>query len=210
MNIVHGSPAVNLDYPEPSALDFFQILHDQCIFDFNITNKGIQCALLTAIRRRTKSVETLRFLSSVGVDFLRIAETGHGAIHWAAEMAYDVGCLEYLCTTAAIENINRQDRWGWTPLHYAVSSRKYGYHEAAFEKISCLLSNGADPAIRGRRHLFFFRNTLPMDEFTPLELSRVTSPALATRFEEEIKRMTIQTPEDHCEDQFFDALEQQM
>jgi hypothetical protein len=55
---------------------------------------------------------------------------------------------------------------------------------------------------------FFFRNRLPSDEFTPLELSRTTKPSLATRFEEEIKRMTIQFPEDHCEDLFYDALEQ--
>jgi len=208
LNIMHGGPGVNFDYPEPSALEVFQILHDQCFFDFSSASKGGRCALLTAIRRRTKVTETLQFLSRMGVDFARISTTSHSSLHWAAEMAYDVRCLEYLCSTSAIENINRQDSWGWTPLHYAVVSQRYGYRKAALDKIQCLLCNGADPEIKGRRHPLFFSKIQSLDEFTPLELSRITDSDLSLRFEEKIAQRLVEELDHHDAEVFFDALEE--
>ena len=214
LNILHGGPAPNsscsFNFEEPNAVEFFQILHDQYYIDFNVASEGGWCAMLTAIRRRTKSVEALQFLSSMKVDFTRISETGQSSLHWAAEMGYDVRCLEYLCTTAAIENIDRQDQWGWTPLHYAVASERYGYREAALDKIRCLLQNGADPELKGRSHQFFFKGKLSMDEFTPSELCRATDPDLSRQFEE-ILAQTIKTePNRHDTEVFFDALEEQL
>lgn len=110
LDITHGGPGSNPNYEEPNAVEYFKILHDQCFYDFTAFSKGNWSALLTAIRRRTRSVETLQFLSQVKVDFEKLASTGQSSLHWAAEMALEPRCLEYLCTTSAFTHLNRQDK----------------------------------------------------------------------------------------------------
>lgn len=210
LNICHGSPGVNVDYPEPSALKFFQILEDQCFTDFNLPGPDLWTPVLTAIRRESGSVEALRYLSKLGVDLSRIATTGHTSLHWAAEMAYDIDCLEFLCSRTAYENVNRQDIWGWTPLHYAVSSGRYGYSHVAIEKLKCLLRYGADPSIKAGKHPMFFVRIPLTEEFTPLELGLQTNSDLSVLFEGEIQRAMSKDEATKDEETFFDTVESRL
>lgn len=210
LNITHGAPGLTLGYPEPSALEFFRILYDQCFVDFDIIGNNKWTPVVTAIRRRTECVETLKFLSDTGVDLSRIAANGHCSLHWAAEMAYKVDCIEYLCSTAAIENINRQDVWGWTPLHYAVASIRYGYQDIAFDKVKCLLRNGADPGIKGRKHPIFFVRLPLTEEFTPLQLSLQCNLEMSLPLANEIDKLKTKGCAEKANDIFFDAVEIQL
>jgi Ankyrin repeats (3 copies) len=209
LNISHGSLGPDRDYPEPSALQFFQILRDQCFMDFNLPGPDLWNPVLTAIRRKTQSIETLKFLSDAGVDLSRIAANGHSSLHWAAEMASEAECIEYLCSTRAIENINRQDSWGWTPLHYAVSSGRYGYRDAALDKVKCLLHHGADPELKAKRHPIFFVRANLIKEFTPLQLSFQIDSGLSTSLGEEIDEMKAKVFEESSDEIFFEAMEVQ-
>jgi ankyrin repeat protein len=156
LNISHGSPGLDLPYPEPSALDFFRILHNECFMDFNLSGPTLWNPIVTAVRRRNQSRKALEFLSNVGVDLSRIASDGDTSLHWAAEMAWSAESIEYLCSINAVENISRQDAWGWTPLHYVVASTQYGCQEAAMDKAKCLLRHGADQDVKARKHPIFF------------------------------------------------------
>ncbi|KAI9891583.1 MAG: hypothetical protein M1814_002517 [Vezdaea aestivalis] len=206
LNITHGGPGIDRNYPEPSALQFFQILRDQCFTNFSLTGPDLWNPVLTAIRRQNQSIETLRYLSDAGVNLSRIATNGHTSLHWAAEMASDPKCLEYLCSTSAVENINRQDKWGWTPLHYAISSGRYGYRSIALDKATCLLRHGADFGLKAKTHpLFFVRANLT--EFDPLQLSLQIDSDLSSLLRKKIDEMKMNFPEDSADEMFFDAME---
>lgn len=207
LNISHESPGQNPDYTEPNALDFFHILHDHCFMDFKAPGPDLWSPVLTAIRRKTKSTETRRFLAKIGVDLSRIATSGHSSLHWAAEMAYEMECVEYLCQLTASENVNRQDLWGWTPLHYAVASGRYGFRNLAMDKIKRFLHHGADPNVKGRRHPIFFARVSLMDEFTPLELSLQVDPGLSILLEGELLEVRLKHLDDNSDETFFDAVE---
>ena len=210
LNLIRGGPGVNLHYTEPNIVEYFRVLHEQCYVDFNRTSRdGVWSSLLTAIRATTKSMEALRFLSEMGVDFARLSDKGASSLHFAAEMAREVQTLEFLCSTTAIQNINRQDAYGWSPLHFAVASGRYGYHEVAFDKIRCLLQHGIDPTIKARKHPMLF-SELSASEFTALELSELSQSDFHGRFEEEVARIRQANLNDNDEDTFFDALSEQV
>ena len=210
LNLRYAGPGIDIGYIEPKTVDFFRILHSQCYFDFDRTSQGIWCASLAAIRSTTDSVEALQFLARVGADLTRISERGATTLHWAAEMACDVQTLEYLCSTPAIEHLDRQDLYGWTPLHYAVASGRFGYREVAFGKIQYLLQKGADLCIRAREHPIFYVDSLDSEEFTALELSRALKTRFHTQFEEDTARILRGTPSQDSEDIFFETLEEQV
>ena len=212
LNLTQGHNTF-LSSTEPSAIEFFSVLHDESYSEFDVTGAGVWSAILTAIRTKTRGPESLQFLHKVGVDLARVFDTGQCSLHLAAELAYDVEMLEYLCSTSAIENINRQDEWEWTPLHYAVASGYYGHREIALDKVKCLLRHGADLNIKGKEHPLLFREFPSQEAFTPLELSKLVGSSFHYRFEEAATSGTATMQEalgERDEESFFDALEDQI
>ena len=172
-NITQHGPGVDpaLADTETNIWEFLNTLHKQYYSEFDRTFDETRSALMSAIRSKKHSVKALQCLSRAGADMARVSERGFTALDMAAEMSFDVSSLEYLCSTPAIAHINRQDPYGWTPLHYAVGAGYYGYHKSAFDKIKCLLEHGADPDIQGREHPILFPELSPPEVFTALELS---------------------------------------
>lgn len=192
----------------PDLIEFFGILHSECYADFNAPDEGGWSALANAISR-SPNTDAIRFLSKVGVDFTRIASNGRSSLHWAAEMAEDPAILEFICLATGKELINRQDPWGWTPLHYAVVSAYLGYHSGSFEKIRVLLSHGSDPEIKAGSQPLFFTERLQKDLFTAYELSEVLRENVRDGYTEELRKAgkTFGNDTDGEDDVFHDAME---
>jgi hypothetical protein len=213
LNLIRFGPEFSDRLSGENILEYFKLLSDHCYVDFDSSfspaaGHGDWCAVLTAIRSRTYSLEALKYLQSLGVNLNRIARDGKTALHWAAEMCRDVGVIEYLCTGSDIE-LNRQDQWGWTPLHYAVVSQKFGYKDIAYEKVSYLLSHGADPQIKGRAQPWFTPRHLHDLTFTPFELSKIWGLGMTQQLGQELKKLGVEVLEaDEGVDEFYDALEQ--
>jgi Ankyrin repeats (3 copies) len=216
LNLVKWGPEISDCISDENILEYFKLLSDHCYIDFDsalspAAGQGNWCAIVTAIRSRTYGLEALTYLQFLGVNLKRIYEDGKTALHWAAEMCYDVGVIEYLCTGSDIASLNRQDQCGWTPLHYAVTSQKFGYKGKAYEKVSYLLTHGADPRIKGRAQPVLTPRHLNDLSFTPFELSKIWELDLTQQLGQELKKLGIEVSEaDEEADEFHDALEQQI
>jgi Ankyrin repeats (3 copies) len=201
--------AMNLirrDLPEESLVEFFNILKDQYFLDFHSIDTHRWCALMSAIRSRCYATEAINFLLGIGIDFNRIYEDGSTALHWAAEMASHRDILKQVCAVAGLQNLNRQDKHGWTPLHYAVISAHLNREANRYEKLTYLLDIGADYGIKGRHNLLFCGNRKMMDEITPYQLAMALNIEVAETFSKEAARV-IEQAEFNENDIFEDALE---
>jgi hypothetical protein len=137
-------------YHEETALSFFYILRQECYVDFDLVSDQGPSALLMAIRSGTSACTAIDFLAQNGVDLQRIYNDGRTALHICAEMASDPDTLKHLYNVYGLQEVNRQDQWGWTPLHYAVGSEGLSPNPKN-SSIPFLLDKGADPHILGRR-----------------------------------------------------------
>ncbi len=80
--------------------------------------------------------------------------------------------FEYLYA-CGLNSVNRQDNFGFTPLHYCVLGGWQNNRPLTFKKIIFLLERGADPEIRGMNHEIFGADYDEVGELTPLELSKL-------------------------------------
>lgn len=199
-------------------VEFFSILQEENYCDFNLVDKQGWCALLTAIRTNEHSIKALSFLKRIGVDFSRIMDNGRTALHWAAEMAIDVATLENVFSVIGSTYLNQQDRWGWTPLHYAIVAEyhrrmRVSINDQRFAKATFLLERGADENIKANRQELLYGYQMPSDEFTPLELSKALRSDIYRDFIEVLKAagrsVDAFVEEEEEEDEFHDAFEEQ-
>jgi len=191
------------------ALQFLRLLIDQNYLDFGVVH-GPQCwsALQTALRSEDQAVNGLKLLHSLGVDLMKVLEDGRSSLHLAAEWSSRSEVLEYLCQVECLDHINRQDKWGWTPLHYCVLSEFLGSCSTPFTKIGALLRNGADPEIKAYQMPFPFGKKLPAT-FTSLELSMHLQPSVSNSFIKVLKDAGVTVAPEMDEDPFQDALQTQ-
>jgi ankyrin repeat protein len=193
-----------LDF-EVNIIEFFGILRDNHFLNFDSIHRQRWCALVSAIRSKRYDMEALRFLIGNGIDLNRIYEDGSTAIHWAAEMASHTEVLEQICSVAGLQNLNRQDKYGWTPLHYSIVSANLNSCTDRYGKMTYLLEVGADIDIKGRRMPLFCLNRVMPQEITPYELALALNTEVAIRLKAEINRLGRSI--EHDEDLFEDALE---
>ena len=194
------------DY-EPDTLGFFYLLASENYIDFN-ASFGPQSfsAVQTALRTKTHATKALKFLRQHGVNLNRIQENGQTLLHLAADIARDPEVLEYLCSINGLEDINRQDKWGRTPLHYSVMSEYNGHCAIPFQKIRYLLSQGADHTIKGGGTPCSFGKEKHPD-LTPLEFLASIRPSLESEFVSAIMDHARSAPPRFEEEIFVDALE---
>lgn len=212
LNVCRNTPH---HQPEEDIFDFFAILHGESYCDFNSIDKQGWCALLSAIRSNRNPVKALKFLKSVGVDFKRIMHNGRTVLHWAAEMAHDVAVMDMVFSEVGPEYLNRQDRWGWTPLHYAVVAeyhrrQRVSIDEQQFAKAKFLLGKGADESVKANCQELLYGYRMLSDKFTPLELSKALKSDVYEGFINVLKAagQSVDTVTDEEEDVFHDALEE--
>jgi ankyrin repeat protein len=196
-------------YKSETTLRYFRILRDEGYVDFNLANDQGLSALLTAVRSNGMACQAIDFLASSGVSVSRINADGRTALHFAAEMATDVEPLRHLFEIYNINEVNRQDIWGWTPLHYAVVSQARMVNRDN-GKIGFLLQKGADPLIMGRRVLTGRSHIshLVSEGVTPLHWAAIVGPDMERRFLEHTRAAGwVLNDEDDVGEAFYDAQE---
>ncbi|MBN2158306.1 MAG: ankyrin repeat domain-containing protein [Spirochaetes bacterium] len=86
------------------------------------------------------------------------------------------------------EDVNKYDRWGWTPLLWAVY---YNYYEV----VNCLLENGADPNIRTKKaYRSIAIGSTPLLVASYYDYSGIVRTLLRHRADKSIKNGDNQTP----------------
>lgn len=181
---VRGRHVANLnivrnDQP-PKTLEYLRLLAAKDYLQLD-TVIGHECwsALQNALRSRSDAVDALKTLSSAGVDLFKVVDDGRTALHLAAQWCLDSEPLDYLYSVGCRNLINKQDRWGWTALHYAVIARNSALSSAPFSKVVSLLREKADVNIKGGRNPYNHYDQ-PGDLFTPFQLLSFARPS---RFE---------------------------
>ncbi|KAI1328048.1 ankyrin repeat-containing domain protein [Xylariaceae sp. FL0255] len=154
------------------TLDFIHLLQSENYIDFDIVDKCGSSNLEVALRSPKHALEAVQTIAGLGVDLSRIINDGRSYLSIACELVRDVRVLEYLFANGCAIHINRQDQWGWTPLHYCIfaecaSSR----HSPCLPKIGLLFEKGADPDIKARHHDLIPIPSFELQEFTPIELA---------------------------------------
>ncbi|KAJ6101900.1 hypothetical protein N7486_004327 [Penicillium sp. IBT 16267x] len=178
LNINHASG-------NEQTLEFFRLLISENYTYWETVHEAGWSALLTAIRTRGSSSQALQLLARAGVNIGRILSDGRSPLHLAAELADDVSVLEHLYAAACSEDLNRQDMWGWTPLHYAIVAAYLNPScPKSLQKIRFFLEKGARFDIKGGRRPLLFSERVATDEFTPGQLCNALNSSLYTKIVE--------------------------
>jgi ankyrin repeat protein len=203
--INRGKTLSMLNINDPSgdgqAVDYFRILLSEGYIYWETADKAAWSAVFTAIRTRTFSLQALKLLVKNGVNISRIFDDGRSPLHLAAELAEDVEVLEYLCTQGCLDDLDRQDEWGWTPLHFAIIAAHLRRGPDVFGKARFLLSKGADFKIKGRVRRIFYPGKMPSEEFTPVEMCRALDVSLYKKFVSEAETVGVRL-EGACEGKY--------
>ena len=168
---------VEKDGQPSKTLEFLRILAIEDPMQLDAVS-GSRCwsALHNALRCRAEAVEALALLHASGVNLSRIMDDGRTALHLATMTHTSFGTLEYLCADRCSDYINRQDQWGWTPLHYSVVSRSSSEGAAPYSNAVALLRKGADPMIKASSNSMYIYDQ-PTGSFTAFEILRHVRPA---------------------------------
>ena len=173
---IAGLNIVREDRP-PKTLAYLGILAAEDVLRMDVI-AGHQCwsALQNALRSGSDAVDALSLLYSAGVNLSKVMDDGRTSLHLAAEWCANDKPLEYLCSIGCKEHINKQDRWGWTPLHYATISRNSAVSSQPFSKVVSLARNGGNMYLRGEWNPLNHYDQ-PHGEFTPGELLSFARPS---------------------------------
>jgi ankyrin repeat protein len=173
---------INHRFGEEKTMEFFNVLVAEGYTYWETTHKAGWSAVLTAIRTRQDSLRALWLLKRTGTDIARILSDGRSPLHLAAELADDASILEYLYDAGCSKDLNRQDMWGWTPLHYGIAAAAINPScPKSLEKINFFLDKGAYLDIKGRKRPLLTSDTMTTDEFTPGQLCKALKPSLHSK-----------------------------
>ena len=189
-------------------LDFFRLLHEEHYIDFDVLyGRQGWSAVQTAVRAKDGAIEGLRMLRKWGVDLDSIMNDGRTFLHLAAEMATEPGVIQFLIESGCSKYIDKQDNWGWTPLHYAILSEFHSRSNSPFGMVSFLLNQGARTDLRGR-YMPYVYGKQPAGEFTPLELSEILNPSIFNGLIQALRTNGQTIPLEWDEEPFEDAKEE--
>lgn len=195
----------NYGYAAKTNASFFRLLHSECYADFDLIDNSGWSALLNAIRTRNGAIEALNVLRSVGVNMSKEFPDGRTALHLAAEMADGFEVLEHIYYSCGLRDVNRQDKWGLTPLHYSVFSPSNRYKPGC-RKVRFLLQRGSNPELRGMTR--WLTGLVDNTERTPYEISCGLGPDVRARFLEDLRETGYLDADEIEEDVFYDAMEE--
>jgi hypothetical protein len=96
-------------------------------------------------------------LAGTGTKIDKISPDGRSLLHLAAELTCGAEVLAHLFSNYVLRDVDRQDRWNWTPLHHAfyaltvaqVHPALTEQEENIWRKVEFLIEKGADPTSRG-------------------------------------------------------------
>lgn len=210
-DVVRGRTLAGLNvaggYGLSMTLQYLQLLAAEDSIQLDVVS-GHQCwsALQNALRSGSDAVDCLKLLQSSGVNLAKVMNEGLTALHLASEWCIDSQPLQYLCSTKCGQLINKQDQWGWTPLHYALIARNSAVSDAPFSKAIMLVQNGANMSITGGNnpHNHYHQ---PNGSFTPLELLKFARPARFDLLVDTFTTVGIEIAPGLYEDMFHDAKE---
>ena len=177
---VRGRHVANLniirnDQP-PKTLEYLRLLAaEQYLHIETATGQEFWSALQNALRSRSDAVDALKILVSTGVDLCKIMDDGRTALHFAAQWCLNSEPLEYLYSVGSQNLVNKQDCWGWTPLHYAAIARNSAVSTNPFSKVVSLLQKKAGAKILGGQNPCIYYDQ-PEERFTPFELLSFARP----------------------------------
>jgi Ankyrin repeats (3 copies) len=194
---------------QPKLLEFLSLLKEENYTEFGCVYRprGFS-AVYNAVIARGESRSCLKLLSQTGVDLSSALDDGRSALHLAAQSAFDVETLEYLCNNGCNNDVNRQDQWGWTPLHYTLLSAALGTCPKRFAKTRYLLWRGADPSIKADRPLpFLKKDLLPQEPFNSAVLADSLGSTILDEYVDVLVAAGHPRPCGMDLDFFFDAVE---
>jgi Ankyrin repeats (3 copies) len=158
------------------------------------------------VRVERGAIEGLKMLANYGVDLCIIMHDGRTLLHMAAELAIEPGVISFLIDSGCRQYIDKQDHWGWTPLHYAIIAEFYGRYPYPFEKMASLLIEGARTDLKGW-HMPYVSPTRIPDTFTAIELSANLKPSILNEFIQVLRKNGRDIPPEFDERPFEDAME---
>ena len=172
--IVRNRTLAGLNIATPAdtsqVLPFLRLLAAEDALDLDIATEFDRWPVFKNIFEAGKdSIDTLKLATSCGLSWTTIFIDGQTVLHLAAQYCSDSEALTHLLTTPCVADINRQDRWGWTPLHYTVMLRNSAEGPTPYANAVLFLQYGADPNIRGRANPGS-PYQCPSDDFTCFEL----------------------------------------
>ena len=153
------------------TLEYINLLRSENYVDFDVCDEEEWSALSSAFRSPSYGLNAVRSLVASGVDISRILDDGRTYLALAAELSRDVEVLQYVYHNGCASHLNRQDKWGWTALHYCVFAecvRKYG---SEMRRIKFLLEMGAKLEIKASEKQRIPIHTIAGGSFTPIEMA---------------------------------------
>ncbi|KAF2263102.1 ankyrin [Lojkania enalia] len=189
---------------------YFNLLAAENYLEFDSVDDYSCSGLANAIRSGGGACTNIDFLAKLGCNITRILPNGQTALHIAAALASNAAPLRHLYAKYSMIDINRQDQWGWTPLHYAIESPSYRDSYSTCEKVRFLLEMGADLHITGELKCLEILHPSNCfdDPISPFEYSKFLGGDLHQRFLEDIvkARIEIGTGDDD-DDEWHDCVE---
>ncbi|KAH5605777.1 hypothetical protein HBI20_070000 [Parastagonospora nodorum] len=120
-SLARRSPATDKIW---GVLPFLRVLAVENALDYDsIANDPTWSVIKNAVKSGKDTVDALKLLRACGVNITRVLADGRTVLHLAAHHCQEDDALSYLLETGCAKDIDRQDQWGWTPLHYAVLAR---------------------------------------------------------------------------------------
>ena len=201
---------MNILHPQKPdrTLDYLNLLGEAGNGDFGMVDESGLSALRLAIRSPCHALEAIKKLQRKKIDLQKILNDGRTFLHIAAELAPNVEVLEYVYSNGCAHYINRQDNYGWTPLHWCVSATtpRAGLGIDPLAKFKFLISRGADLSLNARESPLMQWGFYDYQRFTPLDLAEANEPDL---FRDILldARQQLKLNHDDESGMFYDAME---
>ncbi|TRX91560.1 hypothetical protein FHL15_007565 [Xylaria flabelliformis] len=151
------------------TINYINFLRSEDYVDFDTTDRQGWSTLGLALQSPSQGLRAIQILKGLGVNISRILDDGRSYLSIAIEATKDISILQYLYDNGCAQHLNRQDKWGWTPLHYCVFAESGAKCNTGLPKLHFLLEKGANTETRAGYH-----NLIPipgLSDFTPIELA---------------------------------------
>ena len=158
------------------AVDYISLLSTHDYEDFSAVHSAGR-SLFDTVIRSPESAAAIKMLSKLNVDPGEVFSTFGSYLHRACSTEGNDASVAYLLDHGCGQHINRQDQYGWTPVHYAVSSAFSNRRDPVkcpdyLQKLKLLGQKGCEVSLAGHKPPYIYLPELDEDEtirITPLE-----------------------------------------
>ncbi|KAI0465779.1 ankyrin repeat-containing domain protein [Xylaria cf. heliscus] len=151
------------------TLDYIHFLRSEHYVDFDTVDRQGWSTLGLALQSPTQGLKAIQVLQGLGVNLSRILDDGRSYLCIALEATKDITILQHIYENGCAPHLNRQDQWGWTPLHYCIFAESGGSCNSGLPKLRFLLEKGAKTEPRAGHHRLI--PIFGLTDFTPIELA---------------------------------------